>query len=497
MTIRLALAALLWLSGCSSPRVAATQPDAAPSRDELAGTWVGQVSHAGESSTLVLRMEKSAEELQCRWSTPAIDLWDLPIGPARVQGSEVRAGPVALVYDRAAQTLSGAIPPALVPVYPMRVEFHRSPPVSRMERREPAARSAQPVWVFDAGSPIWADLAVAAGAVLAGGEDGALHSIDARSGKLLWTFHAGGAIRARPAAFGGEVLVPSDDGFLQALDATSGRQRWRARIEAKPVVRVPLSDPNSRYEFRASGAATDGQRIYLGTHDGRVLAFGRDGAGPDWEFRAGDAVVSTPLIASGKVYFGSFDGNVYALAADSGALLWKHDTGAPVTTSPAIHDGLVVVGSRSYDLLALDARTGKPAWTRYFWFSWVESPASILDGAVYIGSSDAAKLFAFEAATGRRIWEIDAGGSAWGQLAVTAERVFAGAVGTLHYFVPHRASVLAVDRRTGSAVWRYSVDPPPGAPAGFVAYGFAGSPALGEGLAYFGGLDGKVYAFAQ
>jgi outer membrane protein assembly factor BamB len=54
-----------------------------------------------------------------------------------------------------------------------------------------------------------------------------------------------------------------------------------------------------------------------------------------------------------------------------------------------------------------------------------------------------------------------------------------------------------VDRRTGKPVWRHPVEPPPDAGTGLVAYGFAGSPALGEGLVYFGGLDGRVYAFAQ
>jgi hypothetical protein len=148
VAIRLALAALLLLSGCSGPRLSAAGREAAPSTDELAGTWVGKVSHEGESSTLILRIEKEAEALQCRWSTPAIDLWDLPIGPARVQGNEVRAGPLTLLYDPAARTLSGPIPAAVVPVHPMRVEFHRSPPVPRTPRPESAARIAQPAWVF-------------------------------------------------------------------------------------------------------------------------------------------------------------------------------------------------------------------------------------------------------------------------------------------------------------------------------------------------------------
>ena len=116
---------------------------------------------------------------------------------------------------------------------------------------------------------------------------------------------------------------------------------------------------------------------------------------------------------------------------------------------------------------------------------------------MYVGSSDAARLFAFEAGTGRRIWEVDAGGSTWGQPAVTSERVFAGAVGTLHYLVPHRASVLAVNRQTGRPIWRYPVPAPESASAKVSYYGFAGSPALGEGLVYFPGLDGRIYAFAQ
>jgi glucose dehydrogenase len=285
-------------------------------------------------------MEKAADGLQCRWSTPAVDLWDLLIGPPRIQGSEVRAGPLTLIYDRAARTLSGPIPASVVPVYAMGVEFHRSPPVPRTPRPEPAAPIAQPVWVFDAGAPVWADLAYASGAVLAGADDGTRHALDARTGRSLWTFRAGCAIRARLAALGAEVLLSADDGFLYALDAKSGRERWRTRVE-EPVARVPLSDPKSRYELRASGVASDARRIYLGTHDGRALALGRDGAGPAWEFRAGDGVVATPLVASGKVFFGSFDGNVYAVASDSGALLWKHDTGAPVTSSPAMHDGFL------------------------------------------------------------------------------------------------------------------------------------------------------------
>src|SRR5262249_34194798 len=242
------------------------------------------------------------------------------------------------------------------------------------------------------------------------------------------------------------------DGFLYKLDARTGRERWRVRVDEKQIDRLPIGNPKSRYDYRASAAALQEGRLYIGTYDGHVLALDSNSGRKLWDFAAADSVLSTPRVASGKVYFGSFDGGVYALDAASGSLLWKHDTGGVVSSAPALHNGRVIVGSRSYDLLALDTATGKPAWTRYFWFSWVESPATIWGDAVYIGSSDAAKLSAFDARTGRRLWEIDAGGAALAQPAVTDSRVYIGTMGTVHYLVPHQAAILAAERQSGRVV---------------------------------------------
>ena len=81
------------------------------------------------------------------------------------------------------------------------------------------------------------------------------------------------------------------------------------------------------------------------------------------------------------------------------------------------------MGSRSYDLFALDAATGAVAWQRYIWFSWVESSPVVRDGVAYVGSSDAAAVYAFDVATGRKMWGTDVWGWAWDQPALTATRV--------------------------------------------------------------------------
>src|SRR5262249_38660138 len=147
----------------------------------------------------------------------------------------------------------------------------------------------------------------------------------------------------------------------------------------------------------------------------------------------------------------------------------------------------LVVGNRAYDLVGLDARTGEVAWKRYIWSSWVESPATIRDGVAYVGSSDAAAAYAFDAKTGQPIWKTDVYGWAWGQLAVTDARVYVGVSSQVGYLAQHDGGVMALDRKTGKAVWRFPAPAPASGP-----FGFPGSPVVGGGRVYVTGLDGRV-----
>jgi outer membrane protein assembly factor BamB len=204
-------------------------------------------------------------------------------------------------------------------------------------------------------------------------------------------------------------------------------------------------------------------------------------------------VLSTPAVDANRVFFGSYDGDVYAVDAARGTLLWKHPTGAPVVSTPTVFRGKVIVGSRSYDLLGLDEQTGEPAWTRYFWFSWIESPVAVRDGVGYVGSSDALLLTAFDPLTGKGLWSLDVHGWAWGEPVVTSKRVYIGTGALGEDKERCEPGALAVDRKSGNVVWHWV----PEGPKGPAAAGFASSGAAGDGRVFFGAVDGRVYAFAE
>jgi outer membrane protein assembly factor BamB len=489
-------AALLAIAlSAAGPGSAGSEPPAGPGAADLAGAWMATLAHAGETTAFALEIEPAeGGRAAVRMTIPSIHLAGSPVGRVAVEWKDERVvlGPFSFAWDATARTLTGKVPVGLAPVYEIPLELRRVERLETPARPEPGGALATPLWTFDAGSALWAGATFADGFVYAGGVDGRVHALDAASGRVRWSFASGGPVRVRPVVDRSSVYFQADDGFLYALSAASGEERWRARVVPSRVVRLPFDDPKSRYDRFGSDVTVSGGRLLLGTHAGRVLCLDRTDGGLIWEFAAADAVLAAPAVSGGRVFAGSFDKSVYALDERTGRLLWKHDAKAAVVSTPAVHGDRVIVGTRAYDLVALDAATGAPAWSRYIWFSWVESSPVVRDGVVYVGSSDAAAAFAFEAATGRPVWKADVFGWAWGQPAVTDARVYVGTSSQVGYPAGHRAGVMALDRRTGAVAWRASVAAPASG-----AFGVPGSPAVGDGRVYVTGLDGRVSAYAE
>jgi len=259
------------------------------------------------------------------------------------------------------------------------------------------------------------------------------------------------------------------------------------------VARDFPSATSPTYDYLTSAATVTDGTVFIGSADKKLYAVDADTGQEKWHFDTKGIIRSTPAVAAGKVFIGSHDHRVYAVDARTGDLRWQHDTLREVVSSPLVVDGTVYIGSRSSDLFAFDAATGKVKWKFFYWSSWVESSARMRDGNLYIGSSDYQQLFAIDANTGKRVWNVNLDGSVWSTPAVNSRGVYVGVVGVVDYFIKHRGGFFALDRATGKIAWRFPMGVVPGA----VDYGVASSPALDRGLVFFGGLDGSFYAFKE
>lgn len=459
----------------------------------LSGSWAGTAEHDNEKQLIALDLAPREDgRMDIHLSMPVVHLDRVPMGRGRpiAQGDSIQLGEFRFAFDRAQGTLSGDMPSGLVPYY--RIPFH----LKRGERLDAPARAPldaparEVAWSFDAGSPVWAGPTYADGAIYLGDLNGDVIALDASNGSEEWRFHSWGAIRARPTWYKGMVFVQADDGDLYCIDGRRGLLRWKKRINDRKIERLPFDDPKTKYDRFSSDVTVDGDRLFVGTHDGKLLALKVKDGSQIWEFDADNAILAAPAIEDGLVIFGSYDHFVYAVSEKSGEMVWRHDTHGAVVSTPALFGDRLVVGNRVYDLLGLDVKNGRETWKDYQWMSWVESSATANDGVAYVGSSDATTVSAFEGDTGKRLWVSDVRGWSWGQPAVGDRRVYAGVSSEVGYGPDHEGSAMALDRETGKAVWRFAAPKPDSG-----AYGFAGSPALGPDLVYFAGLDGKVYAF--
>lgn len=460
---------------------------------DLVGSWSGWMTHAGERSPMALEILAQPDgKIALRLTLPAIHLQNLPLGSAtwRLEGEAAALGPFRLNLDRQQGTLMGEMPESLVPVY--KVPFS----LTRVARLEPTPRptmeavEAQPLWERKLGSAQWAGPTFAEGLVLSGGEDGVMHALEAKTGQPRWNFKAAGPIRCRAAVHGNRVYFQSDDGLLHALALETGRPLWQQRVAATPAKRLPFDQKGSRYDRFAADVTVRGERLYVGTHEGMVRALQPADGREIWHFDTGDAVLAAPSLDAKRVFVGSFEGSVLALNRETGSLLWRYATGKPVVSTPAVSGDRLIIGSRSYDLLGLDISSGRPAWTYYVWMSWIESSVALWEDTAYLGSSDAAAVYALEARSGRLKWKSDVRGWSWGQPAVTVDRVYVGTASTVGYGAGHEAGLIALDRKTGTAQWRYRIPSPKEG-----TFGIPGSPTMGQGMVFVTDLEGRILAF--
>ena len=485
LTPRLAVALL-------APLLLSLAPAAAQA-PSLAGWWRGQIEQGVDRTDFYLHLGEG-ERPRARFSVPAARMNDGDIGPYHIDGGELSIPGVGwqLALAEDGQSLDGLLPPALVPHYQIRLSLQRTstpppaPPEIIAEGPAPA-----PVWTSQVGAEVWAGIVhdPRRRLLFVAGDGGRVTALLIRNGNIAWSRELGAPIRATPTLADDRLYIATD-AELAALNPGSGRILWRTGLGAQLSPRLPASDPNSQYDhYSASAVVQDGLAV-VPARDGCVHAFRASSGHPVWRQCLGALITSTPAVVAGKVFVGAFDGFAYALSLGDGRILWRHDTHGAIPRDAVASGANILFGSRSYDLVALDRETGQPAWTRYFWFSWVDSVPFPADGAVYIGSSDLLAVQALDSASGSRLWSAAVPGWSWARPAVGEASVYAGIIGNSAYFQPRSPGLAAIDRASGRLRWLFR--PQERAPG---LSGFASSPIVVGDRIFAADLAGKVYAF--
>lgn len=201
-----------------------------------------------------------------------------------------------------------------------------------------------------------------------------------------------------------------------------------------------------------------------------------------WEHSAPDGVSGTAAIADGRTYVGTIGGKLLCLELRTGKVVWEYqslESEDPNTFLPGFQtpvtltDQLVLAGDEDGTLHAVDRQTGKRRWS-------VPTDGEVVGGATVIADrvvfgSHAQRLFCRKLSDGSPVWETDTQGPVNGSPAIGDGQTFVTGC--------DQPVLRVLDVETGNEQTTIDLE-------GLLI----ATPALKEGMLYFGTSDGIVFA---
>lgn len=259
---------------------------------------------------------------------------------------------------------------------------------------------------------------------------------------LGWSYSAGksrGALFVPASAYRG-IYVASADGSVSELADDTGRVV--GRLDARSSLRAGVAS---------------GENVVVVVDDrGALLTL--DGAGRQlWKAEIGGEVSAPPVIALGNVLVRTSDGRLIAYNRLDGKRKWTFQRATPplilrTNANVLVHRGVVYMGVPGGRMLALELESGKPVWESVLsnprGSTELERIADVagvpvleesrLCAAVYQGRTGC-----LEVLSGNVVWSRDIGSPG----AVAIDYKFL-------YVTDGDGNVFALDKSTGSTVWR-------------------------------------------
>ena len=195
-----------------------------------------------------------------------------------------------------------------------------------------SARDGSLKWKFKTNGPVHSTPGIADGMAFIAGCDEMFRAIRIADGKEVFNVSSGAYTGASPALRGGSAFYGTFDN--QVLEVNLGERKIDWRYE----------HPQRKFPFYSSAAVTS-TRVVVGGRDKLVHGLTLDGKAA-WTFATRARVESSPAIAGDRVFVGSNDGRFYVLSLNDGTKLWEFNAGAPLSASPAIANGRIVIGSQ-------------------------------------------------------------------------------------------------------------------------------------------------------
>lgn len=300
--------------------------------------------------------------------------------------------------------------------------------------------------------------------------------------------------RLRPAVVGDRMFVADAYGLVEARDRQTGEVIWENRVDFPDGELLGALAfwyrADDRGSFVTGGVHADEHTVFIGTARGEFIALNADTGAELWRVALSSEVLAPAASDSERVFVVTGDGRLRALSRSDGRRVWSHDTQVPVlslrgTAAPVVRDQFLFQGFANGRLTALRTDNGQVVWESGVGVpsgrSELERMADV-DGEPLItptglyGVSYQGAVKSLRPQDGSTIWERP----------VSSYNPMAHGYGQI-YVVDERGAIRAYDQNTGAVAWEQD---------GLLRRGVTG-PAVAGAFVVVGDQDGFIHVFAQ
>ena len=223
------------------------------------------------------------------------------------------------------------------------------------------------------------------------------------------------ALLGQPVVVDPVIFAMDAEAVVHAFDRYTGRRYWRRDL------RELVADEGG---FGGGLAYARGQ-LFVTTGFAQIFALDARSGAVQWRQSAPAPLRAAPTVNGGRVFAVTLDNQTLALSAQDGARLWSHsgvqqEASLLGGASPAVAGRTVVVPYSSGELVALDAVEGDEIWSFDLSVRRRANPLTdmshirglpVIDRDRVIAISHSGRMVALDLAEGRRLWDIDVGGT--------------------------------------------------------------------------------------
>lgn len=203
------------------------------------------------------------------------------------------------------------------------------------------------------------------------------------------------AVYTTPVLDGDRLYLGSYKGEVMALSAADGELIWRDTAIHGGIV---------------GGPVLDGDVLLFGTTENRLYALNKaDGTTakgwPAGGFNTGAPVWASPVVSDGIAYIATMRGEVRAIRMADRTDAWPEPFTIPgaIVSLRLLGDSRLFVAGLNRSVNILDTATGKAVTPMFQASDWVWNTPAFHDGVAYFGDFGG-KVYALDITTGKTLW---------------------------------------------------------------------------------------------